>query len=57
MEKRFLHKSGRVVWGMMTATLIRTEAGEPLYTLAIIEDSSERKARRSPCASPKNACA
>jgi len=43
IEKRYLHKSGSIVWGQMTASLVRRASGEPFYTLAIIEDITERK--------------
>ena len=43
LEKRYLHKNGKVVWGQMTATLVRQKSGEPFYMLAIIEDITERK--------------
>ena len=43
LEKRYLHKDGRLVWGQMTATLVRRASGEPYYMLAIVEDISERK--------------
>ncbi len=43
IEKRYLHKDGHLVWGQMTATLLRRTSGEPYYMLAIVEDISERK--------------
>lgn len=43
LEKRFLRKDGVVIWGQMTATLVRRESGEPYYLLSIVEDISERK--------------
>jgi PAS domain S-box-containing protein len=43
LEKRYLHKDGPLVWGQMTATLVRRASGEPYYMLAIVEDISERK--------------
>ena len=43
IEKRFLHKDGRLVWGQMTATLVRRASGEPYYLLSIVEDITERK--------------
>lgn len=44
LEKRFLRKDGGgVIWGQMTATLVRRESGEPYYLLSIVEDISERK--------------
>jgi PAS domain S-box-containing protein len=43
IEKRYLHKEGRLVWGQMTATLVSQSSGGPFYMLAIVEDISERK--------------
>lgn len=43
LEKRFLHKDGRLVWGQMTATLVRRASGETYYLLSIVEDITERK--------------
>jgi PAS domain S-box-containing protein len=42
-EKRHLRKDGSVVWTRVTASAIRTEAGEFLYNIVVIEDISERK--------------
>ncbi len=43
IEKRYLRKDGSVVWGSMTATLVRSASGEAMYTLAIIQAIEERK--------------
>jgi PAS domain S-box-containing protein len=43
LEKRFVHKDGHLVWGQMTATLVRRASGEPYYMLSIVEDIAERK--------------
>ncbi len=43
LEKRYLTKDRQVVWGALTASLIRNEAGKPLYGLGILEDISDRK--------------
>ena len=42
-EKRYLRKDGETVWGSLTASLIRSADGKPLYSLAMIEDITERK--------------
>ncbi len=46
MEKRYLHKSGRVVWANLTASLVESpsneSASEP-YFIAVIEDITARK--------------
>ncbi len=43
LEKRYFHKGGGVVWGQMTAALIRDASGEPSYMLSIVEDITGRK--------------
>ncbi len=42
-EKRYVRKDGEIIWGNMTATLVRRASGEPFCILAIVEDISERK--------------
>jgi PAS domain S-box-containing protein len=42
-EKRFLHKSGRVVWALVTNALIRDNDGQPLYFLSHLLDISAQK--------------
>ncbi|MGI8549014.1 MAG: PAS domain-containing sensor histidine kinase [Gemmatimonadaceae bacterium] len=41
-EKRYLRKSGDVVWVHLTVSLVRTESSEPDYLIAVVEDISER---------------
>jgi len=43
IQKRYLHKSGGVVWGEVTISLIRGANNEPLYFLPIIQDINLRK--------------
>lgn len=43
MEKRYVRKDGRIVWGSLTVTLIRTETGDPKYFLAVVQDVTDRK--------------
>lgn len=43
-EKRYIHKQGHVVWAYLTLTLVRNEAGEPDYLIAVVQDITARKA-------------
>lgn len=42
LKKRYLHRSGRLVWAMTGVSLIRDKEGRPLYFVKEIEDISER---------------
>ncbi len=45
LEKRYIHKSGRPVWVLLTATLIpRTDQLQPNLTVGLVQDISQRKA-------------
>ncbi|HSH37198.1 MAG TPA: PAS domain S-box protein, partial [Chthoniobacterales bacterium] len=44
IEKRYVRTDGVIVWGTMTATLIRSADAPGPFALAIVEDISERKA-------------
>jgi PAS domain S-box-containing protein len=44
LEKRYLTRSGDVVWVELTVTLVRTETGQPDYFVSIIDDITYRKA-------------
>jgi len=44
MEKRYVHKQGRVVWVLLSVSLVRTEDGAPLHFISQIQDISARKA-------------
>jgi PAS domain S-box-containing protein len=43
IEKRFLSMDGRVAYGTVTASMIRSQLGDPLYGLVTVEDITERK--------------
>ncbi|MCS7460422.1 PAS domain S-box protein [Paenibacillus doosanensis] len=43
MEKRFFHKTGKVIWILLHVSLVRSPQGQPLYTIAQIQDISSRK--------------
>ncbi|MEP0885461.1 PAS domain S-box protein [Trichocoleus sp. ST-U3] len=42
-EKRYLHKLGHTVWGMLSSSIIRDEQNQPLYIVTQIEDITDRK--------------
>jgi PAS domain S-box-containing protein len=44
IEKRYYHKDGHVVWGLLAVSLVRTEGGEPAYFAAQITDITRQKA-------------
>ena len=43
MEKRYFHKSGRVIWVMLSVSLVRDKHHEPLYFVSQIIDITETK--------------
>ena len=43
MEKRYFHKKGHVVWVDLTVALQRDAAGQPLYSISVIQDIGRRK--------------
>jgi PAS domain S-box-containing protein len=43
MEKRYFHKSGRIVWILLSGSLVRSAAGEPRVFVAEIQDITDRK--------------
>ncbi|MCB9654467.1 MAG: EAL domain-containing protein [Deltaproteobacteria bacterium] len=43
-EKRYVHKSGAIVWGQVVANCVRDEEGQPLYLIAIVLDVTAKKA-------------
>jgi len=43
LEKRYLHRDGRIVWGMVTKVLLRDDDGEPLYYINQVQDITELK--------------
>jgi len=44
LEKRYITRTGEIVWVELTVALVRTEAGEPDYFVSIIDDIGYRKA-------------
>lgn len=43
MEKRYIHREGRIVWINLLGSVVRNLQGEPKYYIAIVEDISRRK--------------
>ena len=43
MEKRYVHKQGHVVWILLTVSMVRDPAGQPLYCIGQMQDITERK--------------
>jgi PAS domain S-box-containing protein len=42
-EKRYVHKTGSVVWAKVRVSLVRKPSGVPQYCISVIEDITERK--------------
>lgn len=42
-EKRYIHRSGQVVWISVATTLVRDSSGAPLYFVTQIQDITDRK--------------
>ena len=47
MEKRYIRKDGSVVWASVAISFVRDESGQPLYTIGVIQDITERKKART----------
>ena len=43
MEKRYMRKDGALVWVLLSVSLVRDEAGQPLYFISQIQDIDARK--------------
>ncbi|BCS52572.1 PAS domain S-box protein [Geobacter sp. SVR] len=43
IEKRYITQKGYMIWGRLSASLIRNAAGEPLYAIGVVDDITERK--------------
>ncbi len=39
-EKRYIHKSGRTVWAILSVSMVRGERGQPMYAVAQVLDIS-----------------
>ncbi|MEC9408115.1 MAG: PAS domain S-box protein [Pseudomonadota bacterium] len=43
MEKRYFHKTGRLVWVLLSVSLVRDVEGEPVHFVSQIEDVTQSK--------------
>lgn len=43
MEKRYFHKTGKIVWIILTVALARRADGNPAHFISVIKDITERK--------------
>jgi len=43
VEKRYIAKTGEIIWGLLTASVVREGDGPPLYAIRIVEDITARK--------------
>ncbi len=43
IEKRYIHRDGHIVWGLLSSSLVRSPDGAPLYLISQIQDITERK--------------
>lgn len=43
LEKRYVHKNGSVIWGLLSISVVRTDSGDPLYFVKQIQDITCRK--------------
>jgi PAS domain S-box-containing protein len=42
-ERRYLRKDGAVLWGRLTATVVRPDRGKPLLAIGMIENVTDRR--------------
>jgi PAS domain S-box-containing protein len=43
LEKRYIHKSGRTVWALLSVALVRHSNGQPNYFVSQIQDTTEQR--------------
>ncbi len=56
MEKRYVHKSGHLVWVYLTVSLMRDSEGKPLNFVSVIEDLQSRKAAEQALVESEDHC-
>jgi PAS domain S-box-containing protein len=44
MDKRYFRKDGAIVWAALTVSLVRDDAGQPLFFISHVQDIGARKA-------------
>ncbi|MHC1791030.1 PAS domain-containing sensor histidine kinase [Solidesulfovibrio sp.] len=44
LDKRYRRKDGSLVWVSLTVSLVRDEAGKPLFFISVVSDITDRKA-------------
>ena len=43
IEKRFRHKNGQFIWGLMSVSMVRDPQSQPMYDIALIQNINELK--------------
>lgn len=43
MEKRYYHKSGKIIWANLSVTLVQSDTGDPLHFISQIQDITDNK--------------
>jgi len=43
LEKRYVHKTGKNVWVLVSVSLVRNSCGEPIYSVTQVQDITQRK--------------
>lgn len=43
LEKRYIRRDGDIVWGLLTASVIEDDSGQPQFTIGMVENITERK--------------
>lgn len=43
IEKRYIRKDKKIIWGHLTGSLVQAEDGKPLFGIGMVEDITERR--------------
>ncbi|HET6272935.1 MAG TPA: PAS domain S-box protein, partial [Bacteroidota bacterium] len=43
LDKRYVRKDGRIIWGGVTVSVVRNDDGKPLYVIGMLRDITERR--------------